>query len=149
MKTVGTSHERGRILLIDDDPVLGTYLARVLRTRGGFDVTHELDSVGALRCIETAQWDLLLTDIELPGMTGLELLDRVHQLVPDLPVAVLTGHASVDYAVTALRSSAAEFLEKPIARGRTRRPGDRPGRGRPRGEGRGPGERAGHRGPPG
>jgi len=115
MKTSGTSHERGRILLIDDDPALGAYLARVLRTRGGFDVTHELDSIGALRCIETAQWDLLLTDIELPGMTGLELLDRVHQLVPDLPVAVLTGHASVDYAVTALRSSAAEFLEKPIA----------------------------------
>jgi two-component system response regulator HydG len=114
MKTSETSHGRGRILLIDDDPALGAYLARVLRTRGGFDVTHELDSVGALRCIETAQWDLLLTDIELPGMTGLELLDRVRQLVPDLPVAVLTGHASVDYAVTALRSSAAEFLEKPI-----------------------------------
>jgi CheY-like chemotaxis protein len=59
-------------------------------------------------------WDLLLTDIELPAMTGLELLERVRQLVPDLPVAVLTGHATVDYAVTALRSAAAEFLEKPI-----------------------------------
>ena len=115
MEADESSRGRGRILLIDDDPALGGYLARVLRTRGGFDVTHELDSVGALRCVETAQWDLLITDIELPGMTGLELLDRVHQLVPDMPVAVLTGHASVDYAVTALRSSAAEFLEKPIA----------------------------------
>ena len=47
-------------------------------------------------------------------MTGLELLERVRQLHPDLPVAVLTGHPTIDYAVSALRSSAAEFLQKPI-----------------------------------
>ena len=106
--------QRGRILLIDDDPALGGYLTRVLQARGGFDVTHELDSVGALRRIQAEQWDLLITDIELPGMTGLELLERVRQLEPALPVAVLTGNPTVDYAVSALRSSAAEFLQKPI-----------------------------------
>jgi two-component system, NtrC family, response regulator HydG len=110
---VGAS-QPGRILLIDDDRALGGYLTRIL-TRGGFVVTHELDSVAALQRIETEPWDLLITDIELPGMTGLELLDRVRQLVPDLPVAVLTGHATVDYAVSALRSSAAEFMQKPIS----------------------------------
>ena len=109
------ARERGRILLIDDDPALGGYLSRVLRSRGGFYVTHELDSTGALHRIETEEWDLLITDIELPGMSGLELLDRVRCLVPGLPVAVLTGHPSVDYAVTALRNSAAEFMQKPIA----------------------------------
>jgi len=102
-----------RILLVDDDAALGRYLARVL-TRGGFEVIHELDSGGALHRIETESWDLLITDIELPGMTGLELLDRVRQRLPDLPVAVLTGHPTVDYAVSALRNSAAEFLQKPI-----------------------------------
>jgi len=110
---VGAS-QPGRILLIDDDRALGGYLTRIL-TRGGFVVTHELDSVAALQRIETEPWDLLITDIELPGMTGLELLDRVSQQVPDLPVAVLTGHATVDYAVSALRSSAAEFMQKPIS----------------------------------
>ncbi len=84
-------------------------------SRGGFYVTHELDSAGALHRIETEEWDLLITDIELPGMSGLELLDRVRRLVPGLPVAVLTGHPSVDYAVTALRKSAAEFMQKPVA----------------------------------
>src|SRR5580692_9534175 len=103
-----------RILLVDDDAALGRYLARVL-TRGGFEVIHELDSGGALHRIETESWDLLITDIEMPGMTGLELLDRVRQLEPDLPVAVLTGNPTIDYAVTALRSAAAEFLQKPIA----------------------------------
>jgi two-component system, NtrC family, response regulator HydG len=102
-----------RILLVDDDEALGRYLARVL-TRGGFEVIYELDSGGALHRIETESWDLLITDIELPGMTGLELLDRVRQRLPDLPVAVLTGHPTVDYAVSALRNSAAEFLQKPI-----------------------------------
>jgi two-component system, NtrC family, response regulator HydG len=102
-----------RILLVDDDEALGRYLARAL-TRGGFEVTHELDSGDALQRIETESWDLVITDIELPGMTGLELLDRVRQRLPDLPVAVLTGHPTVDYAVSALRNSAAEFLQKPI-----------------------------------
>ena len=66
----------GRILLIDDDPALGGYLTRVL-SRAGFEVTHELDSVAALQRIETQSWDLLITDIELPGMTGLELLGQI------------------------------------------------------------------------
>ena len=67
-----------------------------------------------MRRIETEPWDLLITDIELPGMTGLELLDRVRQRLPGLPVAVLTGNPTVDYAVSALRNSAGEFLQKPI-----------------------------------
>jgi two-component system response regulator HydG len=108
--------EPGRILLIDDDPALGGYLTRVL-TRGGFEVTHELDAASGLRRIEAQDWDLLITDIELPGMNGLELLERVRQLVPTLPVAVLTGNPTVDYAVSALRSAAAEFLQKPIGAG--------------------------------
>src|ERR1700753_3734147 len=105
---------RGRILLIDDDPDLGVFLTRVLRSRGGYEVTHELDPAAALRRIGEQDWDLLITDIEMPGMTGLELLERVRQRRPHLPVAVLTGHATVDYAVSALRSAAAEVLEEPI-----------------------------------
>jgi two-component system response regulator HydG len=114
MGTTDTSGPTGRILLVDDDPALGGYLARILR-RGGFDVVHELDSESALVRVQAEQWDLLMTDVEMPGMSGLELLDRVHELVPGLPVAVLTGHPSVDYAVSALRGAAAEFLSKPVS----------------------------------
>jgi two-component system response regulator HydG len=114
MDATEPDQQPGRILLIDDDPALGGYLARVLRTRGGFHVTHQLDSIGALRRIETEEWDLLITDVELPGMTGLELLERVRQLEPDLPAAVLTGNPTANYAVSPLRGAAAEFLQKPI-----------------------------------
>ena len=116
MEADGTDDEqRGRVLVVDDDPVYGEYLRRVLSS-GGFAVTHQQDAEGALARVHTGQWDLLITDIELPGMNGLELLDRVRELAPDLPVAVLTGHASVDYAVSALRGAAAEFLQKPVSR---------------------------------
>src|SRR5580692_4079125 len=107
--------ERGRVLLVDDDPAYSEYLRRVLSS-GGFGVVHEPDAEGALARVHTEQWDLLITDIELPGMNGLELLEQARELVPGLPVAVLTGHASVDYAVSALRGAAAEFLQKPISR---------------------------------
>jgi two-component system response regulator HydG len=115
MEVSGGGGQRGRILVVDDDPALGEFLSRVL-SAGGYEVTHELDSEGALGRVHTQQWDLLITDIELPGMNGLELLEKVRELVPGLPVAVLTGHATVDYAVGALRSSAAEFLQKPVSR---------------------------------
>ena len=94
---------------------MGEYLRRVL-SAGGFHAEHQPDAESALARVHTGQWDLLITDIELPGMSGLELLERVRELAPGLPVAVLTGHASVDYAVSALRGAAAEFLEKPIDR---------------------------------
>jgi two-component system response regulator HydG len=114
MQTSDTNGRQGRILLVDDDLALGGYLSRVLRT-GGFDVAHELDAQTALSRVKEEQWDLLMTDIELPGMNGLELLERVREMVPGLPVAVLTGHPTVDYAVTALRGAAAEFMSKPVS----------------------------------
>jgi two-component system, NtrC family, response regulator HydG len=115
MRASDATSERGRILLVDDDPALGVYLCRVLRS-ARFEVTHELDADGALGRVQKGQWDLLITDIELPGMSGLELLRRVRQFAPGLPVAVLTGHPSVDYAVSALRGAAAEFMMKPVGR---------------------------------
>lgn len=103
-----------RILLIDDDRVFGIWVRRVLERGGGFELTHALDPESGLRHVENEPWDAVLTDIEMPGMTGLELLRRVHLIAPDLPVAVVTAHASLDRAVTALRESAADFLYKPV-----------------------------------
>jgi len=103
-----------RILVVEDDPEAAEYLLHVLRNRGGFEVTHSTDPAGALRRAGAQRWDLVLTDLEMPGMTGLELLERLREVDPQLPVAVITAHASVDYAVRALRHRADEFLEKPV-----------------------------------
>jgi two-component system response regulator HydG len=102
----------GRILVVDDDPVTGRFLTNLLGAGGGFDVTHTLDPAIALQRASSEKWDLVLTDVEMPGMTGLELLQALRRVSPDLPVVVLTAHASLDYAVRALRDNADEFLQK-------------------------------------
>jgi LmbE family N-acetylglucosaminyl deacetylase/CheY-like chemotaxis protein len=104
----------GRILVVEDDPEAAAYALHVLRTRGGFEVTHIADPLAALGRARAERWDLVLTDVEMPGMTGIELLEAVREISPQLPVAVVTAHPSVDYAVRALRNKADEFLEKPV-----------------------------------
>ena len=106
---------RGRILVIDDDLVFGRWATRLLQAEGRFDARHVTDAAAGLRQLEDGPWDLVLTDLEMPGMSGLELLERIGELEPDLPVAIITGHATVDRAVTAFRKSAAEFIQKPIS----------------------------------
>jgi LmbE family N-acetylglucosaminyl deacetylase/CheY-like chemotaxis protein len=102
----------GRILLVEDDPVAGGILTELLAGPGGFDVTRASDSAQALKQVSLHSWDLVLTDVEMPGMSGLELLQELKRLAPDLPVAVITSHVSLDNAVQALRDRANEFLEK-------------------------------------
>jgi LmbE family N-acetylglucosaminyl deacetylase len=102
----------GRILMVEDDPDHAFFVLEVLRRRGGFEVTHVTDPAEALRRAREP-WDLMLTDVEMPGMTGLELLESMRKVAPTLPVAVVTAHATVSNAVTALRSRADEFLQKP------------------------------------
>jgi two-component system, NtrC family, response regulator HydG len=104
----------GRILVVEDDLVSGRFLSGLLGGRGGFDVTHTADPAVALQQASSEIWDLVLTDVEMPGMTGLELLQALRRVAPDLPVAVLTSHASLDNVVGALRSHADEFLQKSL-----------------------------------
>jgi|SRR5450631_2584052 two-component system response regulator HydG len=104
---------RGRILLIDDDRVFGVWATKVLQARG-FEIKHLLDPLEGLRQVESESWDLVITDVEMPRMTGLEFLERVRALDPSLPVAVVTAHPSVARAVTTLRQAGTEFIPKPI-----------------------------------
>ena len=114
MTSVSQPESPGRILLVEDDPEAAAYVLHVLRNRGGFEVTHIPAPAAALDRARAERWDLVLTDVEMPGMTGIELLEAIREITPQLPVAVYTAHASVDYAVRALRNKADEFLEKPV-----------------------------------
>jgi len=104
---------RGRVLLIDDDRVFGMWATKVLQARG-FEVQHVLDPMAGLRQIEAEPWDLVITDVEMPRMSGLEFLERARRLVAGLPVVVVTAHPTVDRAVTALQRPGTDFIHKPI-----------------------------------
>ncbi len=110
----GAAGPAGRILVVEDDPEAASFVIQVLGVRGNFDVTHTADPVAALLRASTEPWDMVLTDVEMPGMTGIELLESLRQVAPDLPVAIMTAHASVPNAVGALRGRADEFLQKPL-----------------------------------
>ena len=104
----------GRILLIEDDPVAAHFALHVLGKRGGFDVRHTPDPAVALRLAAAETWDLVLTDMELPGMTGRELRAALRKLAPALPVAVITAHDPSDAGPRALRDEADALLQKPV-----------------------------------
>jgi CheY-like chemotaxis protein len=110
----GGAGSKGQIMVVDDDAVTARFMAHVLGKRGGFEVCHAADARSALAMAGSRPFDLVITDVEMPGMSGLELLRALREISPELPVAVITGHASVDYAVQAIRSDADEFLEKPV-----------------------------------
>ena len=104
---------RYRILVVEDDDDAASYMRTVLE-RSGMDPSVVSNPQAALALLASTTFDLLLTDIELPGMSGLELTQRVKATRPDLPIIVMTAHATLDYAVNALRLQADEFLFKPI-----------------------------------
>ena len=114
MNTTGHALYRGRILLVEDDPDAALFALHVLGKRGGFDVTHTADPAMALAMAVAEPWDLVLTDAELPGMTGLELIEALRKEAPTLPIAVLTSHIGTGKTADALRSRADVFLEKPV-----------------------------------
>jgi CheY-like chemotaxis protein len=104
---------RGRVLLIDDDRVFGLWATRVLESHG-FVIQHVLDPMSGLKHIESEPWDIVITDIEMPRMSGIEFLDRVRRLEPTLPVVVVTAHPTVDRAVAAMRQPGTDFIHKPV-----------------------------------
>src|ERR1700752_5168364 len=82
---------RGRVLLVEDNPEAALFATLVLGERGQFEVTHTADPAAALVLAASAPWDLVLTDMDLPVMSGLELLAALRELTPGVPVLLVTA----------------------------------------------------------
>jgi LmbE family N-acetylglucosaminyl deacetylase/CheY-like chemotaxis protein len=103
-----------RVCVIEDDPDVALYMKTVLEKRADALVIAITNPQTAMASIAEFEPDLVLTDIQMPGISGLDLLSALRAKYPDLPVVVMTAHVSVEYAVTALRNQADEFLTKPV-----------------------------------
>jgi len=107
------SHQGGlRILFADDEAHLRDLMQMEL-PRLGHEVTVCPDGSAALKALERGSYDVALLDMRMPGLTGIEVLGKVKQLSPETQVIILTGHATVDTAVQALRLGAFDYLTKP------------------------------------
>ncbi len=101
-----------RVLVVDDEAAIRNFLVRVLQL-SGYEVTAACDGREALEKLEGAPFDVLLTDIKMDRLDGVELLRAAKERYPDLAVILLTGHATVPSAVAALRQGAHDYLLKP------------------------------------
>jgi len=104
---------RGRVLVIDDDPSLRFALEAVLAD-GGLAVTTCADGASGLQAFEATGADVVLTDLAMPGMDGLEVLTRLRALDAGVPVIMLTAHGSERVAVAAMKAGAHHYLPKPF-----------------------------------
>ena len=105
---------RVQVILIDDDPHLRQALYQTLDL-AGLNVLPLAEANGLAERIGRDWPGVVVSDIRMPGMDGLELLAQLHGQDPELPVLLITGHGDVPLAVQAMRAGAYDFLEKPFA----------------------------------
>lgn len=108
----GSGEKKGRILFVDDEERMCESM-QVLLCRTGYEVKTAVGGKEGLRCLQEGKFDLLITDLMMPGVDGFALMERVRREKLDTQVIVITGYASVDSAVTALQKGAYDFILKP------------------------------------
>ena len=101
------------LLIVDDDALIRRSLGAVLRLEG-YDVIEANGGGEALRALEQADPDLVVTDFNMPEIDGLQLLREIRARKPDVPVILVTGYGTVEHAVDAMRAGAYDYVSKPI-----------------------------------
>jgi EAL domain-containing protein (putative c-di-GMP-specific phosphodiesterase class I) len=107
------AHEAPRALVVDDDPAVLRLHAHALKS-AGFAVESAGDGRAALEALAQGSFDVILSDIDMPGMTGIQLLERVRAHDLDVPVLIITGSPSVETAAAAMEHGALRYLVKPV-----------------------------------
>ncbi len=105
--------ETGLVRVIDDDEALRESLVFLLRT-ARIDVESYASASAFFEAPPDPRLGCVITDVRMPGMSGIDLLRRLHELKISVPVVVITGHGDVPLAVEAMRAGAMDFLEKPF-----------------------------------
>jgi two-component system, NtrC family, sensor histidine kinase HydH len=113
-KSRQNGHATERILLIDDDSSVLESIRQILSAEGYEVVAHQ-DPEAACREIKNGRWDIILTDLKMPGVDGLEVLRKAREEDENVCVILFTGHATVETAIEALNMGASDYLIKPVS----------------------------------
>lgn len=103
--------ERKRILVVDDNELFRESVVETLR-RLGLDVEAATDGHCALSMIQQDKYDLVVSDMKMPGMSGIELLEKVKRIEPDIPFLIITAYGAIETAVDAMKKGAFDFIQK-------------------------------------
>lgn len=104
-----------KILLVDDDPQVLDMIGSALSVRDNFEVTMAIDATEALHHIKSREFDTVISDINMPGINGLTLMDKINQIDSTLPVIFITGFADVPTMQAAIKLGVFDFLRKPFS----------------------------------
>src|SRR5512145_1634585 len=107
------SNERTRILVVDDEEIVRESLGGWLE-KDGYTVAVCPDGPSALKRMQGERWSILIVDLKMPGMDGLQVLEEAKRQQPDLAVVIMTAYATVDTAVAAMKAGAYDYLVKPF-----------------------------------
>ena len=107
------SEDQTHILLIDDEPIALSNMSHVLE-REGYKVTACENGESGLAAMQSTEFDIVLTDLRMPGIDGMDVLRHIRESTPDVPVIMITGHAALDSAVDAMKAGAFHYIAKPF-----------------------------------
>ena len=102
-----------RILIVEDDPKMREALQHIMR-KEGYAVDAAETGEGGLEKLKTADFELIISDLKLPGMDGMDVLRAAKAYQPDVSVIVITAYGTVDSAVVAMKSGAEDYITKPF-----------------------------------
>ncbi|VAX26585.1 hypothetical protein MNBD_NITROSPIRAE02-1307 [hydrothermal vent metagenome] len=103
----------GRVLVIDDEAIVRISCQRVL-TPEGYEVVATSRGDEAIKLLENEHFDVVLTDLKMPDMDGIEVLKTIKERWPDIQVIIITGYGTISTAVEAIKLGAFEYVEKPF-----------------------------------
>ncbi len=101
-----------KILIIDDEKGIRRTLREILEYEG-YDVTEAVDGIEGLNEIKLNEYNVVFLDIKMPRMDGMEVLEQVNKIKPDLPIIMISGHGDMDTAVNAVKKGAFDYIAKP------------------------------------
>jgi DNA-binding NarL/FixJ family response regulator len=104
-----------RVLIADDHPIVRRGLKQIVADQPDMTVTEAGDGPEALRLADKSEFDVVLLDINMPGISGLDVLSQIRSRQPGLPVLVLSAHSEAEFAVRILKAGASGYLNKELA----------------------------------
>lgn len=103
-----------RVLVVDDEKDVRDFLYKALTRFAGFQVDLAENGEQALKKIEKERFDLVLTDLKMPSVDGLQLIDEISRTKPEIITVLMTGHGTIDSAIEAMKKGASDYLTKPL-----------------------------------
>lgn len=103
-----------KILIVDDEPDMLKLLSMILKEKTPYEITITNNPVEAVELIKNENFDLVITDLKMPGLDGLQLLEEVKKRDEDVPVIIITAYGTIDAAMEAMEKGGFDFITKPF-----------------------------------